>query len=530
MVEIPLTPGQGGAIRPPQANSGNQPGKSAFASGSFNAGAMQKPDNQGIFSANQNPAGKTQVMPRDGKMVEAKPKKSFFSRFGFGKKKEEAKTMPKIIPPIAPVKSEIKSALPTPPPIIPKSIPTPSPIASTPFKNEPPKIPPAKPVKTSGSGMFGKAILVIVILVLLGGVVWQWWQLNDLKKGLDVKSISDLSKSVTDLQTEIGNIKTETDNLTKLADLETALNTLQTALGEVDLSGLSNLILLVKEYDADNDGLSDYEEKFTYQTDLKNPDTDGDGYQDGVEVDNGYNPKGEGKLETDNDPVDEPVSTTEAESTFNEFMSNRVSRNEQAVMAKVDEDFLTRYNEERLTTALLGNEQSYLAQYEIVNTQTADGNIVEFEVKEYLSTSSDSNDFTQYIISWQKIGSEWFLTGYDTVGETTDENQAVQDLISEFMDARVSSNQVVALQYLTETAKDRYQFLDILTGQQDPHYDSYEVLMQEKNNDEEVYTANVEINEASSGVQTNSFTEELKIIKSDNQWLIDEINGNIYQE
>ena len=47
--------------------------------------------------------------------------------------------------------------------------------------------------------------------------------------------------------------------------------------------------------DTDNDGLTDINEA-GYGTDINNPDTDGDGYKDGEEVLNGYNPNGEGKL------------------------------------------------------------------------------------------------------------------------------------------------------------------------------------------------------------------------------------------
>lgn len=49
--------------------------------------------------------------------------------------------------------------------------------------------------------------------------------------------------------------------------------------------------------DTDNDGLTDQQE-IIYGTDLNNPDTDGDGFKDGDEVKNGYNPKGAGKLTT----------------------------------------------------------------------------------------------------------------------------------------------------------------------------------------------------------------------------------------
>lgn len=48
--------------------------------------------------------------------------------------------------------------------------------------------------------------------------------------------------------------------------------------------------------DTDEDGLSDFWEEI-YETDPENPDTDGDGYSDGDEVANGFDPLGPGKLE-----------------------------------------------------------------------------------------------------------------------------------------------------------------------------------------------------------------------------------------
>ncbi len=54
--------------------------------------------------------------------------------------------------------------------------------------------------------------------------------------------------------------------------------------------------------DSDNDGASNLVE-FQFNTDPFNKDSDGDGYDDGVEIKNGYNPNGEGRLDTDGDGI-----------------------------------------------------------------------------------------------------------------------------------------------------------------------------------------------------------------------------------
>jgi len=51
-----------------------------------------------------------------------------------------------------------------------------------------------------------------------------------------------------------------------------------------------------KGKDSDSDGLTDEQENY-FGTDVNKPDTDGDGYEDGNEVKNGFNPNGTGKLE-----------------------------------------------------------------------------------------------------------------------------------------------------------------------------------------------------------------------------------------
>ncbi|MFA4872549.1 MAG: PsbP-related protein [Patescibacteria group bacterium] len=52
--------------------------------------------------------------------------------------------------------------------------------------------------------------------------------------------------------------------------------------------------------DSDGDGLDDKSEKL-YGTDLNNTDTDGDGYQDGAEINNGYNPLTPGNAKLKNE-------------------------------------------------------------------------------------------------------------------------------------------------------------------------------------------------------------------------------------
>ena len=64
--------------------------------------------------------------------------------------------------------------------------------------------------------------------------------------------------------------------------------------GSIRQTILDNLLQTTPS-DTDNDDLNDSEET-TYNTNSNNPDTDGDGFQDGKEVQNGFNPNGAGKL------------------------------------------------------------------------------------------------------------------------------------------------------------------------------------------------------------------------------------------
>src|SRR3989338_2559064 len=92
---------------------------------------------------------------------------------------------------------------------------------------------------------------------------------------------------------------TDKDGLTDVRELELGSNPRE---ADTDFDGIDDASE-VNVYtsnptaiDTDNDGLDDYSEVFMYGTSPIFTDTDSDGYTDGQEVQNGYNPKGPGKL------------------------------------------------------------------------------------------------------------------------------------------------------------------------------------------------------------------------------------------
>ena len=66
---------------------------------------------------------------------------------------------------------------------------------------------------------------------------------------------------------------------------------------EDEIGGIMKSVMPGEFSDSDKDGLSDNLEDY-YDTDVNNPDTDGDGYTDGQEIENGYDPliAGDAKL------------------------------------------------------------------------------------------------------------------------------------------------------------------------------------------------------------------------------------------
>jgi len=77
-------------------------------------------------------------------------------------------------------------------------------------------------------------------------------------------------------------------------------------------------VLLIPNYaqasflDSDGDGLSDRDERYIYFTDPENPDSDGDGYDDGLEVRNNYPPassisKKNSQIDSDRDGLNDDI-------------------------------------------------------------------------------------------------------------------------------------------------------------------------------------------------------------------------------
>lgn len=72
--------------------------------------------------------------------------------------------------------------------------------------------------------------------------------------------------------------------------------------------------------DTDGDGLTDQQE-IVYHTDPQNPDTDGDGYSDGVEVKKGFSPLVSGDIRLDQSDIDKDGLTDAMEIKFKTDMT-----------------------------------------------------------------------------------------------------------------------------------------------------------------------------------------------------------------
>jgi hypothetical protein len=165
--------------------------------------------------------------------------------------------------------------------------------------------------KTSASKILIVVALVIFVLTMLGiGGYFLYLQMNlaPQSSNLNQVAVNNENANVANENLNLENLNTE-GNL-NLADNENANGNLNEPTNEninADLNVNENqninvpagIVPYASSLDSDSDKLTDAEEDL-YQTEKRKPDTDGDGFLDGDEVINGYNPKvaGGAKLET----------------------------------------------------------------------------------------------------------------------------------------------------------------------------------------------------------------------------------------
>jgi len=132
------------------------------------------------------------------------------------------------------------------------------------------------------------SIVVIVSLFIVGG----YWIYNSFFK---VSVSPSLELNTENIQEQVQN------SAPAVIEEPVAEPTPIPKIEDKDNDGLSDqeeLLLGTNPLDPDTDGdlLFDREEVEVYKTDPTNIDTDGDGYNDGSEVQNGFDPRGPGKL------------------------------------------------------------------------------------------------------------------------------------------------------------------------------------------------------------------------------------------
>lgn len=144
-----------------------------------------------------------------------------------------------------------------------------------------------------------KIIITILLLILIGGA-GVWYVLQDVDKG-NVTSETPTEEQPAP-EPYIDPFPNDTDRDGISNEEETALG-LDTTEFDTDQDGLADAFELngtntdPNNKDTDGDTLSDGQEFLIWNTDPTKADTDGDGFDDVTEIENGFNPNGDGRLE-----------------------------------------------------------------------------------------------------------------------------------------------------------------------------------------------------------------------------------------
>ncbi|MEK6545502.1 MAG: hypothetical protein AABZ28_03105 [Nitrospinota bacterium] len=144
--------------------------------------------------------------------------------------------------------------------------------------------------QTSGGGL-KVAIVILAVLVVVGAAFFISWRILTSRT-----PVTPPSPLVPDSTTE-----PTTPNQSETIVPEQVPESIPDSTVDTDQDGLTDEVELqlgtdINSADSDTDGLFDREEVDVYLTDPLNPDTDGDTFADGMEVEGGYDPNGPGKL------------------------------------------------------------------------------------------------------------------------------------------------------------------------------------------------------------------------------------------
>jgi hypothetical protein len=186
-----------------------------------------------------------------------------------------------------------------PPPFRPPQPPVATPSVPPLVTASTPSLPPTAPVV---SHSFNWKPLVIIFGAVVVVAVGAWLSTKILSSREPVTaSLTNIANNAAGEQTTT--VKESTTPAASEVLTETATVPETVVEIDTDKDGLSDtreveLGTSIQKTDTDDDGLFDREEVETYKTDPLNPDTDGDSYLDGAEVESGYNPNGAGKLFT----------------------------------------------------------------------------------------------------------------------------------------------------------------------------------------------------------------------------------------
>ncbi|MDP2736199.1 MAG: hypothetical protein Q8O59_00220 [bacterium] len=165
-----------------------------------------------------------------------------------------------------------------------------------------------QPVKQDSAKTMGLLIIIggAVVLIAASGALYYF-----LFRKPEVVITEEPSLVTENQPVEPSQTDTEVNQTDEILDTLIATSTVETTLPSSDEIATTTVATTTPEIapvepvetdfnlrigaDGDNDGLTDIEE-ILLSTDVNLPDTDGDGYPDGSEVINLYNPAGEGKL------------------------------------------------------------------------------------------------------------------------------------------------------------------------------------------------------------------------------------------